>query len=160
MSDVQMNIELDLNGARKQQPAGSASQQQGATVSFHNIHYEVKEGGCCLWGKRSLTKSILIDLNGIMKPGLNAIMGATGSGKSSFLDILAARKDPAGLMGEVLINGAPQPPNFKCLSGYVVQDDVVMGTLTVRENLNFFCSTAPPHLRDSKGEAAKSQQAH
>lgn len=38
-----------------------------------------------------------------------------------FLDILAARKDPAGLMGEVLINGAPQPPNFKCLSGYVVQ---------------------------------------
>lgn len=38
-----------------------------------------------------------------------------------FLDILAARKDPAGLIGEVLIDGAPQPPNFKCLSGYVVQ---------------------------------------
>lgn len=38
-----------------------------------------------------------------------------------FLDILAARKDPAGLMGEVLVDGAPQPPNFKCLSGYVVQ---------------------------------------
>lgn len=38
-----------------------------------------------------------------------------------FLDILAARKDPSGLSGEVLIDGAPQPPNFKCLSGYVVQ---------------------------------------
>lgn len=38
-----------------------------------------------------------------------------------FLDVLAARKDPAGLSGEVLINGALQPPNFKCLSGYVVQ---------------------------------------
>lgn len=38
-----------------------------------------------------------------------------------FLDVLAARKDPAGLTGEVLIDGAPQPPNFKCLSGYVVQ---------------------------------------
>lgn len=38
-----------------------------------------------------------------------------------FLDILAARKDPAGLSGEVLIDGASQPPNFKCLSGYVVQ---------------------------------------
>lgn len=34
---------------------------------------------------------------------------------------MAARKDPAGLTGEVLIDGAPQPPNFKCLSGYVVQ---------------------------------------
>ncbi|XP_034532463.1 broad substrate specificity ATP-binding cassette transporter ABCG2-like [Notolabrus celidotus] len=79
-----------------------------------------------------------------MKPGLNAIMGATGSGKSSFLDVLAARKDPAGLWGEVLIDGAPQPPNFKCLSGYVVQDDVVMGTLTVRENFSFSAALRLP----------------
>uniref|UniRef100_A0A671UQ64 ATP-binding cassette, sub-family G (WHITE), member 2a n=1 Tax=Sparus aurata TaxID=8175 RepID=A0A671UQ64_SPAAU len=83
-------------------------------------------------------------LSGTMKPGLNAIMGATGSGKSSFLDVLAARKDPAGLTGEVLIDGAPQPPNFKCLSGYVVQDDVVMGTLTVRENFTFSAALRLP----------------
>lgn len=37
------------------------------------------------------------------------------------LDVLAARKDPTGLSGEVLLDGAPQPSNFKCLSGYVVQ---------------------------------------
>uniref|UniRef100_A0A8C6K9U6 ATP-binding cassette, sub-family G (WHITE), member 2a n=1 Tax=Nothobranchius furzeri TaxID=105023 RepID=A0A8C6K9U6_NOTFU len=61
-----------------------------------------------------------------------------------FLDVLAARKDPAGLTGEVLIDGAPQPPNFKCLSGYVVQDDVVMGTLTVRENLTFSAALRLP----------------
>uniref|UniRef100_A0A8C2D121 ATP-binding cassette, sub-family G (WHITE), member 2a n=1 Tax=Cyprinus carpio TaxID=7962 RepID=A0A8C2D121_CYPCA len=61
-----------------------------------------------------------------------------------FLDVLAARKDPAGLSGEVLIDGAPQPPNFKCLSGYVVQDDVVMGTLTVRENLRFSAALRLP----------------
>ncbi|MBZ3878829.1 ATP-binding cassette sub-family G member 2 [Sciurus carolinensis] len=53
------------------------------------------------------------------------------------LDVLAARKDPHGLSGDVLVNGAPRPANFKCNSGYVVQDDVVMGTLTVRENLQF-----------------------
>uniref|UniRef100_A0A668AF73 Broad substrate specificity ATP-binding cassette transporter ABCG2 n=1 Tax=Myripristis murdjan TaxID=586833 RepID=A0A668AF73_9TELE len=79
-----------------------------------------------------------------MRPGLNAILGPTGSGKSSFLDVLAARKDPSGLSGEVLIDGAPQPPNFKCLSGYVVQDDVVMGTLTVRENLRFSAALRLP----------------
>lgn len=123
------------NGGAKQLP-DLDGQKRGATVSFHNIHYKVLQGGgsCC---RKKSTKDILIDLNGIMKPGLNAIMGATGSGKSSFLDVLAARKDPSGLSGEVLIDGAPQPPNFKCLSGYVVQDDVVMGTLTVRENLRF-----------------------
>ncbi len=37
------------------------------------------------------------------------------------LDILAGRKDPRGLRGTVLIDGAPQPPNFKCMSGYVSQ---------------------------------------
>ena len=37
------------------------------------------------------------------------------------LDILAERKDQAGLSGQVLINGSPPPPNFKRISGYVVQ---------------------------------------
>lgn len=126
---------MTRNGGAKRS-SGSDLQKRGATVSFHNIHYKVTEGRGCFCRKKK-TKDILIDLNGVMTPGLNAIMGATGSGKSSFLDVLAARKDPSGLSGEVLIDGAPQPPNFKCLSGYVVQEDVVMGTLTVRENLRF-----------------------
>ncbi|CAL8241288.1 unnamed protein product [Merluccius merluccius] len=129
-------------------------QLQGATVSFHNIHYKVQKRGC-LPGRKGPAKDILIDLNGIMKPGLNAIMGATGSGKSSFLDVLAARKDPLGLSGEVLIDGVPQPPNFKCLSGYVVQDDVVMGTLTVRENFSF---SAALRLPSSVPQQEKDQQ--
>lgn len=133
-------MELGQNGASKQ---SSGSGRHGATVSFHNIHYKVQQGGGCCRRKKT-TKDILIDLNGILKQGLNAIMGATGSGKSSFLDILAARKDPSGLSGEVLIDGAPQPPNFKCLSGYVVQDDVVMGTLTVRENFSFSAALRLP----------------
>uniref|UniRef100_A0A8C7KJP7 Broad substrate specificity ATP-binding cassette transporter ABCG2 n=1 Tax=Oncorhynchus kisutch TaxID=8019 RepID=A0A8C7KJP7_ONCKI len=92
---------------------------------------------------------------GIMRPGLNAILGPTGSGKSSFLDVLAARKDPSGLSGEVLIDGAPQPPNFKCLSGYVVQDDVVMGTLTVRENLRFSAALRLPRSVPQKEKDAR-----
>ncbi|XP_039594323.1 broad substrate specificity ATP-binding cassette transporter ABCG2-like [Polypterus senegalus] len=84
------------------------------------------------------------EYSGIMKPGLNAILGPTGSGKSSLLDILAARKDPSGLSGDVLIDGVLQPTNFKCISGYVVQDDVVMGTLTVRENLLFSAALRLP----------------
>uniref|UniRef100_A0A673Z8W4 Broad substrate specificity ATP-binding cassette transporter ABCG2 n=1 Tax=Salmo trutta TaxID=8032 RepID=A0A673Z8W4_SALTR len=90
-----------------------------------------------------------------MRPGLNAILGPTGSGKSSFLDVLAARKDPSGLSGEVLIDGAPQPPNFKCLSGYVVQDDVVMGTLTVRENLRFSAALRLPRSVPQKEKEAR-----
>ena len=40
---------------------------------------------------------------------------------SRLLDILAARKDPRGLQGTILIDGNPQPTNFKCMSGYVSQ---------------------------------------
>ncbi|XP_050952215.1 broad substrate specificity ATP-binding cassette transporter ABCG2 [Labeo rohita] len=122
----------------------SSSAKRGAIVSFHNINYSVKMKSGSLCKRKVTKKNILVELNGIMRPGLNAILGPTGSGKSSFLDVLAARKDPAGLSGEVLIDGAPQPPNFKCLSGYVVQDDVVMGTLTVRENLRFSAALRLP----------------
>uniref|UniRef100_A0A8K9V0F2 ABC transporter domain-containing protein n=1 Tax=Oncorhynchus mykiss TaxID=8022 RepID=A0A8K9V0F2_ONCMY len=149
-------IIISLIGEHRQNSTGTAKSLQGSTVSFHNIHYKVTQRSGCLCIKRkTTTKDILIDLNGLMKPGLNAIMGATGSGKSSFLDVLAARKDPAGLAGEVLIDGAPQPPNFKCLSGYVVQDDVVMGTLTVRENFRFSAALRLPSSVSQKEKEDK-----
>ncbi|XP_030643909.1 ATP-binding cassette sub-family G member 2-like [Chanos chanos] len=144
--NIQMVQDLGTNGTAgpKVVTTGTVRPLHGATVSFHNINYSVdlKSGPLCK--RKVIHKEILVDLSGIMKPGLNAILGPTGSGKSSFLDVLAARKDPAGLSGEVLIDGAPQPPNFKCLSGYVVQDDVVMGTLTVRENLRFSAALRLP----------------
>ncbi|KAM8800920.1 broad substrate specificity ATP-binding cassette transporter ABCG2-like [Rhynchonycteris naso] len=117
---------------------------EGAVLSFHNICYRVKMKSGFLLCRKTVEKEILMNVNGIMRPGLNAILGPTGGGKSSLLDILAARKDPQGLSGDVLINGGPRPANFKCNSGYVVQDDVVMGTLTVRENLQFSAAVRLP----------------
>ncbi|XP_014372635.1 ATP-binding cassette sub-family G member 2 isoform X2 [Alligator sinensis] len=115
-----------------------------ATVTFHNICYKVKVKTGLLCWQKTVEREILKDINGIMRPGLNAILGPTGSGKSSLLDILAARKDSHGLSGDILINGASRPPNFKCISGYVIQNDVVMGTLTVRENFEFSAALRLP----------------
>uniref|UniRef100_A0A8C9TML9 ATP-binding cassette, sub-family G (WHITE), member 2b n=1 Tax=Scleropages formosus TaxID=113540 RepID=A0A8C9TML9_SCLFO len=76
--------------------------------------------------------------SGIMKPGMNAIMGPTGSGKTSLLDVIAGRKDPQGLCsGEVLVDSKVVTSDLRLSSAYVVQDDILMGTLTVRENLAF-----------------------
>ncbi|XP_048475874.1 broad substrate specificity ATP-binding cassette transporter ABCG2 isoform X2 [Rhincodon typus] len=141
--EVPMN---DVSITLEQTPPEPAThlKSTGSTVSFYNIYYRVKVNSglpCC---RKINVKEILDGVNGIMGPGMNAILGPTGSGKSSLLDILAARKDPSGLKGQVLIDGAPQPPNFKCISGYVVQDDVVMGTLTVRENLQFSAALRLP----------------
>ncbi|KAM7155342.1 broad substrate specificity ATP-binding cassette transporter ABCG2 isoform 2-T2 [Molossus nigricans] len=125
-------------------PNDQTSFTEGAVLSFHNICYRIKVKSGFLLSRKTIEKEILMNINGIMRPGLNAILGPTGGGKSSLLDILAARKHPQGLSGDVLINGAPRPANFKCNSGYVVQDDVVMGTLTVRENLQFSAALRLP----------------
>ncbi|XP_070544521.1 broad substrate specificity ATP-binding cassette transporter ABCG2-like isoform X2 [Ptychodera flava] len=117
-----------------------SSTVKGATVSFHNIVYTVRTR----IKRKTVKKDILQNVSGVFKSGINAIMGPTGSGKTSLLDILAGRKDPRGLKGQVLINSQKQPHNFKIMSGYVVQDDVVMGTLTVRENLRFSAALRLP----------------
>ncbi|XP_040438257.1 broad substrate specificity ATP-binding cassette transporter ABCG2 [Falco naumanni] len=141
---IQMS-DLNTNGIpSRNQSSPDLASRGGSILTFHNICYHVKMKTGFLCHQKTTDKEVLRDVNGIMRPGLNAILGPTGSGKSSLLDILAARKDPRGLSGDILINGAPQPANFKCTSGYVVQDDVVMGTLTVRENLKFSAALRLP----------------
>lgn len=71
-------------------------------------------------------------------------LGPSGCGKSTLLDILADRKDPKGVSGRVLIDGSPPPPSYKYIVGYVVQDDIVSGMLTVRENIMFSANVRLP----------------
>lgn len=68
---------------------------------------------------------------------LSIYTGPSGCGKSSLLDVLADRKDPYGLSGTVLVRGVPRDSSYRYTVGYVVQDDICSGTLTVRENLYF-----------------------
>ncbi|XP_078488412.1 broad substrate specificity ATP-binding cassette transporter ABCG2 isoform X4 [Ciona intestinalis] len=138
---------------------GSASDTKRTVMSFHDVQYNVNlrtglTGKC----KKSKEKRVLSDVSGIMKPGLNAIMGPTGSGKSSLLDILAGRKDPSGLSGNILINNRPLPSNFKRISGYVVQQDIVIGTLTVRENLWFSANLRLPRSVSQKDKKKRIEE--
>ncbi|XP_070829217.1 broad substrate specificity ATP-binding cassette transporter ABCG2b [Chaetodon trifascialis] len=125
--------------SEKEQTACSVEeyfQERGPTVTFSNLHYCVQERRFCC--RRGPEKLILKDVSGIMRPGMNAIMGATGSGKTSLLDVIAGRKDPAGLrQGKVLVDGKVVTSELRLSSAYVVQDDILMGTLSVRENLLF-----------------------
>ena len=114
---------------------------QGSTIVFRSINYTLRIQKCCnlcpLPFIQKKHKRILYDLNGIFKPGMNAILGPTGSGKSSLLDVLADRKAREGLDGQVLMDGQLQGKDFKYRVGYVVQEDILSGSLTVRENLRF-----------------------
>ncbi|XP_065906203.1 broad substrate specificity ATP-binding cassette transporter ABCG2-like [Dysidea avara] len=113
-------------------------------VSFVNINYTIQPKPFLSHFKTIPTKKILNNVSGSMNPGLNAILGPSGSGKTSLLDVLADRKAKKGLSGHVLINGKRQSHNFKCASAYVVQDDLLLGTLSVRENLAFSAALRLP----------------
>ncbi|KAF2312079.1 hypothetical protein GH714_027991 [Hevea brasiliensis] len=83
------------------------------------------------------TKRLLQGLSGCAEPGrIMAIMGPSGSGKSTLLDSLAGRLSRNVIMtGNVLFNGKKR----RLGSGvaYVTQEDVLLGTLTVRETVTY-----------------------
>lgn len=81
-------------------------------------------------------KTILHPMSGYVEPGhVLAIMGPSGAGKTSLLNILAQRVSHTN--GDILANGQPAKKSLKALSAYVQQDDVLNGNLTVRETLRF-----------------------
>jgi len=95
-----------------------------------------------------LPLSILADANGLVKAGeLIAIMGPSGSGKTTLLNTLAHRVATAGAatQGDTLMNGqAIAWQALRHLSAYVEQEDALIGSLTVRETMNFAARLALP----------------
>ncbi|KAF2607343.1 hypothetical protein F2Q68_00043973 [Brassica cretica] len=93
------------------------------------------------------TRRLLDGLNGYAEPGrIMAIMGPSGSGKSTLLDSLAGRLARNVIMtGNLLLNGKKARLDYG-LVAYVTQEDVLMGTLTVRETITYSA-----HLRLSNG---------
>jgi ATP-binding cassette subfamily G (WHITE) protein 2 len=150
-------VDIENGQAVTQLTTGDGGQTHGSIISFHSINYTLESQPCCsclpLPFLKKKYKQILYDMNGIFKPGMNAILGPTGSGKSSLLDILADRKDRQGLEGQILMDGQPQTADFKYRVGYVVQDDIISGNLTVRENLLFSANLRLP--RNVSSEAKK-----
>ncbi|XP_044276411.1 broad substrate specificity ATP-binding cassette transporter ABCG2-like isoform X2 [Varanus komodoensis] len=127
---------------------------RGPTLAFHNVHYSVSVPPMVPF-KGGKEKEVLRDVSGIMKPGMNAILGPTGSGKTSLLDVLAGWKDPKGLKsGQIFMDGKLVDSNIHRCSAYVVQEDILTGTLSVRENLQFSANLRLPQSKHSSAEKA------
>ncbi|VDB90213.1 unnamed protein product [Peniophora sp. CBMAI 1063] len=83
-------------------------------------------------------KQLLNDVYGYVKPGtLTALMGASGAGKTTCLDVLAQRKNIGVVKGDLLVDGRPLGSDFARGTAYAEQQDVHEGTATVREAMRF-----------------------
>ncbi|TYI10348.1 hypothetical protein ES332_A09G135900v1 [Gossypium tomentosum] len=84
------------------------------------------------------TRRLLVGVTGCAQPGrIMAIMGPSGSGKSTLLDALAGRLAGNVVMtGNVLLNGKKKRLDYGSFA-YVTQEDILLGTLTVRETITY-----------------------
>jgi len=108
-----------------------------SSLEWRNISFKVQD------------RVILNNICGSVSPGrVCAIIGASGAGKTSLLNILAGRLQGASkssISGEVFLNGKKIDP--KSIGGdiaYVMQHDALFATQTPREALEFSAALRLP----------------
>lgn len=141
-----------MTGSSRRKPKSQATGKglvlpfEPMTMTFNDLHYYVDlppqqasspnatEGP---GGKKEL--ELLCGINGAFRPQtLTALMGVTGAGKTTLMDVLAGRKTGGRITGDVRLNGFPkEQDSFARVSGYVEQFDIHHAFTTVHEALQF-----------------------
>ncbi|RRT47913.1 hypothetical protein B296_00031131 [Ensete ventricosum] len=95
------------------------------TMSFDEVNYYVD------------MPPLLRNVTGAFRPGvLTALMGVSGAGKTTLMDVLAGRKTGGYIDGDIRISGYPKKQEtFARISGYCEQNDIHSPQVTVRESL-------------------------
>ncbi|XP_010545667.1 PREDICTED: ABC transporter G family member 29 [Tarenaya hassleriana] len=107
-------------------------------MSFDSVNYyvdmppEMKEQGIA-----EDKLQLLREVTGAFRPGvLTALMGVSGAGKTTLMDVLAGRKTGGYIEGDIRISGYPKKQEtFARISGYCEQNDIHSPQVTVRESL-------------------------
>jgi ABC-type multidrug transport system ATPase subunit len=109
-------------------------------------------------GGKKIDLRVLHQVSGVVRPGeMVAILGPSGAGKSTLLDVLAGRKTSGVISGIVRFNGEKRTPSMRRQLGYVEQQDVLLGTLTVRQMLMY---TAMLKMDQSISKKQKEAEVH
>ena len=127
----------------------SKTTHKGISIAWRNVSYTVAVGK----KKKRTTKKVLDGMTGAAMPRhFIALMGPTGSGKTSLLNCLSGRipKKDGTLTGEILVDGKER--NEKIYRSrqvaYVMQEELLFPHLTVMETFMLHAKLRLPQSMD------------
>ena len=110
--------------------------EMSSSLSFSNIEYSVSTNE----GKKEILRSV----HGSLKGGqMLCILGPSGSGKTSLVQVVAGaikttKSGTHNVTGSILVDGEEITSTaFRRRAGFVTQEDVFEGCLTVEETIKF-----------------------
>ncbi|KAF7662502.1 hypothetical protein LDENG_00234800 [Lucifuga dentata] len=168
-TETDMSLDHTNGSSQKHQDMELFSSEEDSSLYFtysggrselevNDLHYEVDTAAQIPWYERLSEFKMPWEIKGNKQTAINklslrvhsgqmlAVIGNSGCGKTSLLDIITCR-DEGGTMtsGQILINGKPNTPQVvKKTIAHVRQDDRLLPHLTVRETLVFVAKLRLP----------------
>ncbi|PKI49306.1 hypothetical protein CRG98_030234, partial [Punica granatum] len=136
--ELRSSAEVSGSGPEKGPRKGMVLPFQPLSLAFNHVNYfvdmpaEMKKQGVV-----EDRLQLLRDVSGAFRPGiLTALVGVSGAGKTTLMDVLAGRKTGGYIEGSISISGFPKnQATFARISGYCEQNDIHSPYVTVYESL-------------------------
>ncbi|WCJ41763.1 ABC transporter G family member 34 [Euphorbia peplus] len=126
------------NVARNLSMKGMVMPFRPLSLTFNHVNYSVDmPAEMKAQGFEEDRLQLLQNVSGTFRPGnLTALVGVSGAGKTTLMDVLAGRKTGGYIEGSIHISGYPKnQATFARISGYCEQNDIHSPYVTVYESL-------------------------